>query len=213
MSNRKPLTTNLYSVERKLEDIKKGKTVRYLSRPDRVALAQSLKKAIDTERNVIGKPSSSKPEVASPVSSRSSSASSSPNGSPVSSRRSSIASKSSSRSSKSSKSSKSLIDIGKERSPPQIPGQLIPVGKYQQGDIDTDTLAVISNFVNKSIAYSARSKKAPVKDTKMKIDTSNLMDLVNKEKERERATAMKRKRRKSSDGSLSPYDMRRAFLD
>ena len=198
---KEPVVKSLYSVERKLEDLKKGKKSKYLSRADKTLLSQELSKTLGQKTVKTKKMKEDKNTLAtSPVSSRSSSSRSSIS-SLFNTKDSSVGSPSSSRSSVSS--TKSEYKPEKEIKPKEIPS-LIKLASVADSELDPGTVKVLSTFVNNSIAYSIGKKQKKDK-AKIKIDAKKLLKYVESEKQREEKYIKNKKRKKSISPPLSPY--------
>lgn len=207
------VVTNLYSVQKKLDDIKRGKSSRYLSRLDKSKLESQLIDIMKKEKTV--KKTKKSMDVDLPYTSPVGSDSSSPRSSISSilsgkgSSRSSISGGRSSRSSTTSNGSVGKFKKEKEQIPMIIPSSLLQLGKTSSGDLDIDTMKVMSSFVGKSIPFSG--SKRPSKDSKkLNIDIQKLKGYADEERKSEMKSSLKRRRSSaSSSGKLSPYDMKR----
>ncbi len=203
-----PVTKSLYSVERKIEDLKKGKKSKYLSRAEKYTLAQDLSKRLN-EVTRQGQGMKIDKPVASPVSSRSSSRSSSisSSGSLFTSKRKRSAGSSISsgrRSSVGSNSSGVSFKPEKEIKPKEIP-ELIKLSSAELSELDPDSVRVLSTFVNKSIAYSAGKKQKKDKSRlPANIDKKSLMDYITQEKQIWEKYIKNKKRKTSKSPPLSP---------
>lgn len=215
------VTKSLYSIERKLEDIKRGRSNIYLSPLDKNFLAKELGNRIRKEITVKGNrmnidsiPGSSR----SSVSSRSSRSSRSSSASPRS-RSSSLSSlfdmsSRSSRSSKSSRSSRSSRSSGRPSAyissrvdkPREMP-VLIQVGNSVNSQLDPNSIKVLSTFVNKSISYSG-SKKNKKEQSNLVIDKASLDEFLKNERDRTESYIKKRRRSSSSMSGLSSRSSR-----
>lgn len=199
---KEPIITKLYSVEKKIEDLKKGKKSKYLSRVEKYRLAQDLSKTLNEVTRQGQGMKIDKPDT-SPASSRSSSISSS--SSNVSNRRRSKSSSTSSsrRSSTGSVRSDMSFKPEKEVTLKEIP-KLIKLTSTEVSELDPESTRVLSTFVNKSIAYSVGKKKKDKSKLPANIDKKSLMDYVIQEKQKEENYIKNKKRKASKSPPLSP---------
>lgn len=196
-------TTSLYSVERKLEDIRKGKKPRFLSKIDKSILEDAMKKSLLVEKTSKGKSAMDiDKQPGSPVDSEQSSSSSgsmsrrsskvsSAEVSPTSSRRSSI------------ESNMSFVKE-KEIKPKSIPSILLPAGTTSKRGLDTESVKVLSTFVNKSIAYNV-GKKATDTSKVLKVNKKKLEKLLEDEKKMGESYKKRSRTMKLDNEITSPY--------
>lgn len=196
-------TTSLYSVERKLEDIRKGKKPRFLSKIDKSILEDAMKKSLLVEKTSKGKSAMDiDKQPGSPVDSEQSSSSSgsmsrrsskvsSAEVSPTSSRRSSI------------ESNTSFVKE-KEIKPKSIPSILLPAGTTSKRGLDTESVKVLSTFVNKSIAYNV-GKKATDTSKVLKVNKKKLEKLLEDEKKMGESYKKRSRTMKLDNEITSPY--------
>jgi hypothetical protein len=200
-------TTSLYSVERKLEDLRKGKKSRFLSKIDKSALEEVLKKSLEIEKYSKGKIAMDidKP-ASSPVDSEqsiSSSSSSSGSGSRRSSKASSIAASPTS-SRRSSVESKTSFVKEKEIKPKSIPSVLLPIGTTSQLGLDTESVKVLSTFVDKSIAYNVGKKETDTSKV-LKVNKKKLEKLLEDENKISESYKKRKRNMKLTAEVTSPY--------
>ncbi len=210
-SKSRGVVTNLYSIERKLEDLKRGKTPRYLSRLEKNKLESQLVDIMKKEKTVTKRKSSMDidRQPGSPVGSTtsSSSLSSQSSSSRRGSRASSVSSRRSSRSSVTSNGSVGKFVKEKEEPMRMLPTNFIQLGKTSSGDLDIDTLKVMTSFVRGSVPFVGSKRKS--KDMKkLNVDIEKLKKYAEEEREAEKKSSLKR-RRSSGSAKLSPYDMKR----
>lgn len=204
VSKKEPITSSLYSVERKLEDLKKGTKTRYLSRAERMALSEQLSKTLN-EVTRKGKGIQIDKPPASPSSSRSTSRSTSSSSSKSSRKKSRSSSRASSRRSSRSSARSSVSRTSyipeKERKPKEIPA-LVKVKKTTlDTELDPETVKVLGSFINKSISYGIGKKQKRTGKKSINLDKQALKLIIQTEKEREREYAKNRKRKRSKSSS------------
>lgn len=208
---KEPVVKSMYSIERKLEDLKKGTKSRYLSKLDKTILAEDLAKRLG-EMEIKGDGKKIDKSPVSPVGSisRSSSISSiSSDGSLFTSKKrsrssSAASSRRSSTGSVKSDVSKSSYKPEKEVKPKQIP-KLTKIASTADSELDPESVKVISTFVNKSIAYGIGKKPKKEKSKTIVTDKESLMKYLEQEKEAKDRYIRSKKRKTDRSPPLSPY--------